>query len=30
MSTSIPLSGDAVGAIGNPAGSAWRLSALSH
>jgi hypothetical protein len=30
MSTSIPSSGDAVGAIGNPAGSVSRLSPLSH
>ena len=30
MSTSIPSSGDAVGAIGNPAGSVSRLSQLSH
>jgi hypothetical protein len=27
---SIPSSGDAVGAIGNPAVSVWRLSPLSH
>jgi hypothetical protein len=30
MSTSILSSGDAVGVIGKPAVSVWRLSPLSH